>query len=70
MNPMGLLIVAAGVFLAGTGVFDWEFAMNSRQGRRLSNMVTRNGARAVYVVSGVGAIVVGTLMAAGVISGT
>lgn len=70
MNPVGLLIVAAGVFLAGTGVFDWNFAMNSRQGRRLSSMVTRNGARAVYVVSGVVAIIVGTLMAAGVIAAT
>ena len=68
VNPVGLLIVAAGAFLVGTGVFDWEFAMNSRQARRLSNMVTRKGARAVYVVLGVGVIVFGALMTAGVIA--
>ena len=68
MNPVGLLIVAAGAFLVGTGVFDWEFAMNSLQARRLSNMVTRKGARAVYVVLGVGVIVFGALMTAGVIA--
>jgi len=64
---VGLLIVAAGVFTAGSGVFDWEFATNNRRARLLSAMITRTGARVCYVVVGVAAIVVGMLMTAGVI---
>jgi hypothetical protein len=45
-------------------------AMTSRQGRRLSTMITRTGARAFYVVVGVGMIVVGALMTAGMIAAT
>ena len=44
--------------------------MTNRQGRRLSSMITRTGARAFCVVVGVGMIVVGTLMATGMIEAT
>ena len=70
MNSVGLLVVAAGVLTTGCGIFDWEWAMTSRQGRRLSTMITRTGARAFYVVVGVGMIVVGTLMTTGMIAAT
>ena len=67
MNPIGLLVVAGGLFTAGCGIFDWQWAMTSRQGRLVSRMITRTGARALYVVVGVGMIVVGTMMTIGVI---
>ena len=70
MNPVGLLIVALGLFSVGCGIFNWEWAMTTRQGRLLSTMITRTGARAFYVVLGVGMIVVGTLMTIGVIAAT
>lgn len=65
---MGLLIVAGGLFTAGCGIFDWEWAMNNRRARLLSAMITRSGARVFYVVLGVAAIGVGALMTAGVIA--
>ena len=70
MNPVGLLIAALGLFTAGCGVFDWEWAMTTRQGRLVTTMITRTGARVFYVVVGVGMIVVGILMTAGVIAAT
>jgi uncharacterized membrane protein YidH (DUF202 family) len=70
VNPIGLLVIAGGLFTAGCGIFDWQWAMTSRQGRLVSKMITRGGARAFYVVVGVGLIVVGTLMTIGVIEQT
>jgi uncharacterized membrane protein YidH (DUF202 family) len=70
MNPIGLLVIAGGLFTAGCGIFDWQWVMTSRQGRRLSTMITRTGARVFYVVVGMGMIVVGTLMATGMIEAT
>jgi len=67
MNPIGLLFVAIGFFSAGTAIFDWPWVMNTRQARLLSGLITRPGARVVYGVLGVGAIVVGVLMTTGII---
>ena len=66
MNPVGLLIVAAGVFTAASGLFDWEFVMNNRRARFVSAIMTRTGARVFYGVVGAGMIVVGALMTLGV----
>jgi len=65
---MGLLIMAGGVFTAGCGIFNWEWAMANRRARLLSTMITRSGARVVYAVVGVGMIIVGALMTAGVVA--
>jgi hypothetical protein len=54
VNPVGLSVAAGGLFTAGCGIFDWEWAMTIRQGRRLSAMIARTGARVFYVVVGVG----------------
>jgi len=67
VNPIGLLIVVGGVFTAGCGIVDWEWAMTNRRARFLSRLITRTGARAFYGVVGAGMIVVGTLMTIGVI---
>ena len=68
MNVIGLLVVAIGVFSSGTAIFDWDWVMNNRRARLLSNLITRPGARVVYGVLGVGAIVVGVLMTSGLIA--
>ena len=67
MNPLGLLIVAAGLVTAAGGVFNWEWFMNNRRARLLSKIITRSGARVLYVVLGVGFVITGTLMTIGVI---
>ena len=68
MNPIGLVFVAIGLFLVATAIFDWEWVMNNRRARLLSNLITRSGARIAYGVLGGGAIVVGVLLAAGIIA--
>lgn len=68
MNPIGLLFVAIGLFLVATAIFDWEWVMNNRRARWLSSLITRPGARVAYGVLGGGAIVVGVLMATGIIA--
>jgi hypothetical protein len=68
MNPIGLLIVAIGVFSAATAIFDWDWVMNTRQARLLSSLITRRGARVVYGLLGFGATVVGVLMTTGIIA--
>jgi len=67
LNPLGLLIVAAGLVTAAGGVFNWEWFMNNRRARLLSKIITRSGARVLYVVLGVGFVITGTLMTIGVI---
>jgi hypothetical protein len=67
MNPLGLLLVAAGLFGAAGGIFDWEWFMNSHKARFMSTILTRTGARIFYVILGLGIVVLGTLITMGVI---
>lgn len=67
MNLWGLFLVAAGLFSVTSAVLDWEWFMNSRKARFMSALLSRNGARIFYVILGAGIIVVGVLIAIGVI---
>lgn len=67
MNLWGLFLVAAGLFSVTGAVLDWEWFMNSRKARFMSVLLSRNGARIFYAILGVGIIVVGVLIAIGVI---
>jgi Immunity protein 17 len=67
MNPLGLLMAAAGVFAVAGGIFDWEWFMNHRKARFLSRLITRTGARVFYIVLGLGIVLLGALMTFGVI---
>ena len=67
MNWFGLIFVGAGLFaLAGAG-FDWDWFMESRKARFFTAILGRNGARVAYMLLGVALIVMGALMAVGVI---
>jgi len=66
MNPVGLLIVAGGLFGMAGGIFDWEWFMNHRKARFMCTILTRTGARIFYVVLGLGLVVLGTLITMGV----
>ncbi len=69
MNPTGLLIVAIGAFaLSGAG-FDWDWFMENRKARFFVSIFGRTGARVFYALLGAGLVVLGVLIAAGVIDG-
>lgn len=68
MNPFGLLLVVCGLFSMCGGVFDWDFFMNNRKARFVVGVFGRAGARVFYVLLGLTIIVLGVLIAAGIIS--
>lgn len=49
------------------GIMDWEWFMNSRKGRRMVRLIGRRGARILYVCLGLFLIVLGVLMAVGIL---
>lgn len=67
MNPLGLIFVAAGLFSALGAVMDWDWFMNHHKARFMTTLLSRNGARAFYVILGLGLVVFGILMAAGIL---
>lgn len=67
MNPVGLVLVAAGVFSILGGALDWGFFMNSRKARGMVRLIGHNGARGFYVVLGLVIAVLGGLITAGLI---
>lgn len=67
MNPIGLLIAAAGLFSAAGGILDWEWFMNHHKARFMTNILTRTGARIFYILLGLGLVVLGVLIAMGII---
>ena len=67
MNPIGLLFVALGVFTALAAALDWEWWMGGRKARFFVVLFGRGGARMFYALLGIGLIVLGALLAAGVI---
>ena len=67
MNPVGLLIVAAGLFGVAGGIFNWEWFMNHHKARFMCTILTRTGARIFYVVLGLGLVVLGILITMGIV---
>ena len=59
MNPVGLILVAAGVFSICGAVFDWEWFINSRKAQLWVTLLGRTGARIFYAVLGAILCVVG-----------
>lgn len=59
--------MACGLFsLLGAGL-DWEWFMNHRKARFLTAILTRTGARYFYGLLGLALVVLGVLMAAGLL---
>ncbi len=67
MNPWGLFFIAAGLFSAAGGMFDWEWFMNHRKAQFMSTILSRTGARIFYVIVGAALAILGTMMAAGLV---
>ena len=63
----GWLIGGCGVFAICGAAFDWEWFMNHRKARLFVRLLGRGGARVLYGVLGTAMVVVGVLMATGVI---
>lgn len=67
MNPIGLFLVAAGIFSICGAVFDWNFFINSRKAQFFVSTFGRKGARIFYGILGLAIVVLGTLIAAGIL---
>lgn len=67
MNPVGLILVAAGMFSVLGGALDWDFFMNSRRAQLFVSLLGRNGARVVYIVLGVLISAVGAAVTLGIL---
>jgi hypothetical protein len=67
VDPIGFLMAAAGLFCALGGVFDWEWFMNNRKALFMTSILSRTGARIFYVLLGLAIMVLGTLVAMGII---
>jgi hypothetical protein len=70
MNPTGILIVVICGLFVTAAILDWQWLMDHRKARRLTSVIGRNGARITYVVLGVMGMIVGALIATGVVQMT
>lgn len=68
MNPLGLIFVATGLFVFAGGLYNWNWFMNSRKVRFLCLILTRTGARIVYILLGLFIAVIGVLATANLIT--
>lgn len=67
MNPIGLLIAAGGLFSICGALFDWDFFINSRKARIFVSLFGRGGARIFYGGLGLFLVVLGLLIAMGIV---
>jgi hypothetical protein len=67
MNPMGLILVAAGIFSICGAALDWDFFINSRKARFFVAVFGRTGARIFYGVLGLVIVFMGALITAGIL---
>ena len=67
MNFTGLIIVAARLFSLCAAALDWNLFMQSRKAQWIVGIFGRNGARVFYGILGLGLMVLGGLIAAGVL---
>lgn len=67
MNPLGLAIIAAGLFTAIAGVGNWDWFMNHPKARFMCSIFGREGARVFYIIIGIAFVVLGVLFAIGMI---
>ena len=67
MNPVGLILVAAGLFSICGAAFDWDFFLNSRKAQFFVSMLGRTGARGFYGILGLVIMVLGALITSGIL---
>ncbi len=68
-NLMSLFFIAIGLFALCASVLDWDFFLNARKARAFVALLGRTGARVFYGLLGTTLVVLGYLMATGVIQG-
>ncbi|MFH1230443.1 MAG: immunity 17 family protein [Planctomycetota bacterium] len=64
---MEWILTACGVFAICGAAFDWEFFMNHRKARFFIRLFGRTGARIFYGLLGIILVVIGVLIAIGII---
>ncbi len=67
MNPIGLLLVFAGLFSVAGGVCNWEWFMTHRKARFMTAILTRTGARIFYIALGAFITVMGIVVTLGIV---
>lgn len=67
MNPLGPLLIGAGLFSIVCAAANWDFFINNRKAKLFVAILGRNGARVFYVILGILITVLGVLMTMGVI---
>ena len=67
MNPIGLLIVAAGAFAIAGAIFNWNWFMNHRRARFLVRVLSRTGTRIFYGILGLALTILGILGTLGIV---
>jgi hypothetical protein len=67
MEPMGLILVAAGLFSLCGAFFNWDFFMNARKARLVVALLGRTGARFFYGTVGTVGVMAGLAATFGLI---
>ena len=67
MNPVGLILVAAGIFSICGAAFDWDWFINSYKARIFVAIFGRTGARIFYGILGTAIVVIGALITFGIL---
>jgi small neutral amino acid transporter SnatA (MarC family) len=63
----GLIVIAMGLFSLLGAILDWDWYMNHRKARFIVKILGRKGARIFYAILGLGLIVLGVLLALGIV---
>lgn len=66
-NPVGLVLVFGGLFAIVCSACDFEWFMGSRKARAIVGLLGRNGARIFYSILGAIILVIGALVAFGLL---
>jgi hypothetical protein len=67
MNPLGLILVAIGIFPILAAIYDWEWFMNSSKARIFVAILSRIGARVFYGILGLALVTFGVLYTLGIV---
>ena len=69
MHPVviGLIFTFVGLFSLAGGVLDWNWFMNHYRSRFMTHVLGRSGARIFYSVLGIALVVLGLMIAMGVV---
>lgn len=67
MNPVGLILVAGGIFSICGAVFDWDWFINHYKAQFFVTLIGREGARIFYGILGAVLVVMGALITVGIL---